>query len=79
VGNSRKPDAWTPLNKAELADLRRQIKRKTTEELRHNFRITVEMCKLPYGMHGGLPRPFLIQELVQIWRELYRRMPKSRD
>jgi hypothetical protein len=35
--------------------------------------------KLPYGQDYGIPRPYQIQELVQVWRELYRRTPKGRD
>ena len=78
MANSRQPNAWTPLDRDELAELKRELTRKSVEQLRKDFALTIEMCKLPYGLNDALPRPFLIQELVQIWKELYRRSRKNR-
>jgi hypothetical protein len=78
VGNSRKPDGWTPLNRSELADYRRTLIRKPTAELLEDLQRVLNSCRAIQGI-DALPKPFLVQEFVQIWRELYLRKPKGRD
>jgi hypothetical protein len=78
VGKSRKPDAWTPLSHGELDDYRRKLIRKPTAELLEDLCGVLDACRCSRGI-DDLPKPFLVQELVQIWRELYLRKPKGRD
>jgi len=39
--------------------------------------MAIEMCKLPCGLNDALPRPFLIQQLVQIWFSNWSRSGKN--
>jgi len=56
VASSRDPNAWTPLGRGEIAELRRELTRKSTEELSKDFATAIEMWKLPYGLNDALPR-----------------------
>jgi hypothetical protein len=72
---SRKPDARTPLDRAELRALRAEMEKQPASKVRETYRTTWEMCKL-FG--DAPPRPWVIQTLVQAWQELNRRYPKGR-
>lgn len=77
MANSRQITGWTPFNRRELAELRQQMRGASAKDLRERYEKVLALCGLCGGQHP--PRPTVVQEFVQCWRELYRRMPKGRD
>jgi hypothetical protein len=49
VANSREPNAWMPLDRDEIAELRRELTRKSVEQLRKDFAMAIEMCNSRTG------------------------------
>jgi len=71
----RTPNAYTPLTIEELHSLQVEIRKKSMEQLCREYEQVLGMAKL----YGRTPcQPFVIQTLVQIWRELDRRTAKGR-
>jgi hypothetical protein len=68
---------WTPCTRAELADFRRGLKKKSVEEIRQDFRTTLNLGKLDLRTSPCRPRRLLIRSLTQIWQELYGRLAEN--
>jgi hypothetical protein len=50
-----------------------------SKDVRERYQRAWEFCRMGGGPGYEPPRPSFIQEFVQLWRELDRRLPKGRD
>jgi hypothetical protein len=78
MANTRRPTAFTPFTPAELKEIRKLLKQKPWHQLCSEYQKSHELCQLA-GDPPHPPKPARIQELVQLWRELYKREAKGRD
>jgi len=79
MANIGRPLGRIPFNRRELTQLQREIARMPSKDVRERYQRAWEFCRMGGGPGYEPPRPSFIQEFVQLWRELDRRLPKGRD
>jgi hypothetical protein len=65
----RRQEKNEKLTQAELGELRVKLREMTSYQLAIEYKAIHNACRSP----DHLPSPSLIQELVQVWKELRRR------
>lgn len=74
---SREPSSWAPLSQHDLMALRERYRGYKLKELLTLYREMHGMCVLPEEI--AIPaKPWVMQTMMQVYRELYRRYPKGR-
>ena len=71
----RQPKSHTPLDKMDLLAIQAEMRQKTIDQLCREYESVLELAKF----YGRQPcKQWVIQTLVQVWRELHRRTAKGR-
>jgi hypothetical protein len=68
---AHRPDANTPFTPEELREIRENLERLSVAQLEREYEDAWQWCKLRLGKLP--PRPPMVQQFIQIWRELHRR------
>jgi hypothetical protein len=70
-------DSWVPMTEAKLLDLRASMSKLRLSEIEETFRQMHGLATVPKGI-SSIPRPWVMQTMMQAYREMLRRRPKGR-